>query len=356
MSSPYLEVGEHNSETQPTLWLFRRVVDFIVAARRRSALSIITLGAGVLLGVSLALLLPSRFPATASFVPESESGRMPLNAGLAGLASQFGVLPGKSDPPQFYADMLRSEKLQLGVLNKTYSAELSGVGRPATLFEILGIKSPVSPRDRDDGLRKLNRYLAVSVNPRTNVITFTVEAPNPQLAVAVANDLLAAINNLNVDLRQERAAAQRKFVDDRLRDAAGSLRAAEDSLRAFVLANRSFQGSPSLQLEESRLRRNVDLRQTLYVNLSQQLDQASIDAARNTPALTLLDEPLLVTKRSFPNRRLIASAAVCVAVALLLLLLRVLESDVFTDALHSSESVQDEWRRLRELWQGTRAA
>ena len=356
MSSPYLEVGEQNGDTQPTLWLFRRGVDFLVAARRRTGLSVAILAAGVIIGVAVALLLPSRFPATASFVPESESGRMPLNAGLAGLASQFGVLPGKSDPPQFYADMLRNEKLQLGVLNKTYPANLSGLGKPAMLFEILGIKPPVSPRDRDDGLRKFNRYLTVTVNPRTNVITFTVEAPNPALAVAIANDLLAAINNFNVDLRQERAVAQRKFVDDRLRDAAGSLRLAEDSLRSFVLANRSFQGSPSLVLEESRLRRNVDLRQTLYVNLSQQLDQASIDAARNTPALTLLDEPLLVTKRSFPNRRLIASASVCFALLLLLFLLRVLESEVFTTGLHASDSVQDEWRRLRALWHRTRAA
>lgn len=356
MSAPHLNMGERRNESHPTTWIVRRAVDYVVAARRRAKLSLVILFAGVVVGVSLAFLLPPRYPASASFIPETESGRVPLNAGLAGLASQFGVLPGKSDPPQFYADMLRSEKLELSLLTRTYPAALSGLGRSATLFDILGVKAPATPRGRDEGLRKLNRLLSVSVNPRTNVITFTIEAPTPPLAVALANDLLTGINNFNIALRQDRAAAQRKFVDDQLREAASSLRAVEDSLRAFVLANRSFQGSPSLQLEESRLRRNLDLRQTLYVNLSQQLDQASIDAARNTPALTLLDEPLLITKRSYPNRRLIAAAGLGAAVCALLVLLRLLEPAVFEEQLDVAETVQGEWRRLRSLWQRSHAA
>lgn len=356
MSAPHFNVAEGRADIHPTTWIVRRAVDYVVAGRRRAKLSLAILLGAATIGVAVAFLLQPRYPASASFIPESESGRVPINAGLAGLASQFGVLPGKSDPPQFYADMLRNEKLELSILKRTYPASISGLGRSATLFNILGVANSDTPRGRDDGLRKFNSLLSVSVNPRTNVITFTIEAPTPPLAVALANDLLAGINDFNVSLRRDRAAAQRRFVDDQLREAANSLRAAEDSLRAFVLANRSFQGSPSLLLEESRLRRNLDLRQTLYVNLSQQLDQASIDAARNTPALTLLDEPLLITKRSFPNRRLIAAAALGVALCVLLVLLRFFEPEVFDEQLDNVETVHGEWRRLRSLWHRSHAA
>src|SRR5206468_9599271 len=106
-------------------------------------------------------------------------------------------------------------------------------------------------------------------------------------------------------------------------EAATELAATEDSLRRFLSSNRAFQGSPALAFEEARLRRAQDLRQTLYVNLRQQLDQATIDASRNTPALTVITRPEIVTTRSWPRRRLVVALVVAGALVITLLWLRV---------------------------------
>jgi uncharacterized protein involved in exopolysaccharide biosynthesis len=317
--------GADARTTSASAWLLSRLVDLLVAARRRARLAIVLPALGLVAGITIALLIPSRYPASAAFVPDSDVGRLPLGAGLAGLATQFGLNGGKGESPQFYADLLRNRTILLPILAKRYPAEESGIAAPATLAELLGVERFETPDGREAALRRLSDRLAVSVNPRTNVVGFTVEASTPRLAVAVAHDLLDAVNAFNLQLRQSRAQAQQRFIENRVTASGAELRATEDSLRRFLLSNRQYAGSPTLQFEEARLRRAVDLRQTLYVQLSQQLDQATVDAARNTPTLTVLTTPLPVTKRSYPKRRLIVASSLAASLALLAVVLLALE-------------------------------
>lgn len=316
---------------QPSIWrwVMGLLDDTITAGRRRPRIAVGVPVLGATIGVALALLIPPRYPASASFVTESDNMRLPINAGLAGLASQLGVAGSKGDSPQFYADMLRNRTILLPLLERRYPPAVSGRADSASLASILGIKDPTTPRGRDAALRVLDRRIGVNVNPRTNVVTFVVEARTPQLAVALTNDVLSALNDFNLRLRQSRAAAQRRFIEDRVEQAAVELRSAEDDLRRFLSSNRLYAGSPALQFEETRLRRNVDLRQTLYTGLRQQLDQATVDEARNTPSLTVVTQPVIVTKRSYPPRRLLASLALAMALAITVAWLRMREPSAF---------------------------
>ncbi|MEO7993589.1 MAG: GNVR domain-containing protein, partial [bacterium] len=56
---------------------------------------------------------------------------------------------------------------------------------------------------------------------------------------------------------------------------------------------------------ESRLRRQVDMAQSLYTQLRLQQEQAATQAVRNTPALSVIDPPLLPAQPSKPKRRLV---------------------------------------------------
>ena len=316
---------------QPPAWRWAAGLldDLWVAARRRPLVGLGVPLAGAMIGVVLALVIPSRYPASAAFMAESETNRLPINAGLAGLASQLGVSGSKGDSPQFYADMLRNRTILTPLLSKRYPPAVAGRPDSATLGELLGVEEVESPKGRDAALRILDRRIQTNVNPRTQVVSFVVEARTPALAVALANDLLAALNAFNLSLRQSRASSQRQFIEDRVEQAATDLRRAEDELRRFLTSNRLYEGSPSLQFEEARLRRNVDMRQTLYTGLRQQLDQATVDEARNTPSLTILSQPVLVTKRSYPKRRFVASLAFAVALLIGIVWLRVAEPGAF---------------------------
>ena len=329
----------------PARWIFSRLVDFVVAARRRPWISIGVPALAAAIGVAIALLLEPRFPAHAAFLPQSESGSATLSGGLAGLASQFGVISPKSDNPLFYAELLENPAILQAVLKREHPAGVLGEERSMTLAEALDIENFDDPAGREAATRLLTRRVSPAVNRRTGLVTFTVEAKTPQLAVAIARDLLAALDSFNIHLRNVRATEQQRFIEQRVVDAANALRAAEDSLRRFLVANRNYAGSPTLQFEHGRLERSVQLRQSLYTALRQQLDQATVDAARNTSSLLVIREPLPVTRKVWPKRRFIVIVAGLIGVLVAMVLLWFAEPKVFSHG--DNGAWREEVERLR---------
>lgn len=336
-----------NGTRSAAAWLVARSVSYLEAARRKPWIALGVPAAGTAVGVAFALLLRPLYPAGASFLADSESNRLPLGGALAGLASQFGVSANKSDSPQFYADLLHNRTILLRLLETRYPPATVDAKEPRTLAAVLGVDDVADPRGREAGLRALSRRITPRMNPRTSVIDFDVEAETPALAVAIANDLLTAVDSFNIRTRQVRAAAQQGFFAQRVERAAAALRDAEEELRRFLVTNRAYQQSPTLKIEEERLRRTVDQRQTLYTALQQQLDQASIDAARNTPTLVVLSRPAEITKPSWPKRRLLVAIGLLAGILAALTWLRLDQHALFT------RGVDDSWEasasRLRSL-------
>jgi len=91
-------------------------------------------------------------------------------------------------------------------------------------------------------------------------------------------------------------------VEEEARSARQGLDSAEDALQQFYARNRTYQASPTLMFEEGRLKRRVDLAQSLYVSLAQQLQQAKINAAQDTPVYSVVDAPAIPGLRAFPRR------------------------------------------------------
>jgi uncharacterized protein involved in exopolysaccharide biosynthesis len=153
-------------------------------------------------------------------------------------------------------------------------------------------------------VRQLRKAIRPDVSVRTGVVSFSVEARTPELAKVLADSTLAALNAANIELRQERAGAEQRFTSERASAARLELDSAENALARFYQRNRVVGGSPILEMEEAKLKRSVDMGQQLYVQLRLQEEQAAVQAVRNTPAISVIDPPLLPVKRSWPKRRL----------------------------------------------------
>jgi uncharacterized protein involved in exopolysaccharide biosynthesis len=281
-------------------------------ARHRFAVVIFPLLVAVVTAV-ISLALPPSFTATTTFVPESpQTTRLP--AGLAGLATQFGISLGSeaSKSPRFYAEVLRSRELRERLLNTRFQVS-DHAPDSATLLVMLG----VSGRDRADsvyrGLRRLNRRVAVRVNNQTNIVTLDVDARDPVLAASMANKLVEYLNAFNTQYRQSQAREQRRFVEQRVSAGERDLQTAEESLRTFYERNRSWQHSPQLTFEEGRLRRQVDLRQEVYLTLKREHETARIQEVNDTPIITVIDAATPPVRRSKPRRRVLVLTTLVLA-------------------------------------------
>lgn len=265
------------------------VWDFVnMLLRQRRVVVGLPLAAVVVAGV-LSLLSPREYTASASFVPQDPAS---TQSSLGALASQFGFASPQTSTssPQFYADLLQSREVLREVLRTRY-----GVGGASAfdgnLFQYFGIETPDSDAAVARGIAKLAKLIAVRTDRTTAIVRFDVHTRSSDLSAAVADRFLELVNDYNLRRRQSQARAEREFVEQRLAAAQADLTTAEETLSTFYRRNRRFTDAPELVAEEARLKRQVDLRQTLFLNLSQSLQAAKIEEVRNTPVITIVEHP-----------------------------------------------------------------
>jgi len=261
-----------------------------------------------LLAAGVSLLIPSRFAARASFVPEAQSGETGLSGGLVGLAAQFGVpLPGAgTGSPEFYASVLRSRTLLDRILASRFPDPRDSLpADTATLLDILEVKGTTEP-ERFERARRLllSKVVSVSVEDRTNVVSVSATTRYPALSADVANHMLDVLSDFNLRTRQSRARQRREFVEERVGTLRNDLREAEDELQAFLERNRSYQQSPELTFEYERLQRQVAMKQEVFTSLQRSYEEARLQEVNDAPVITVIDRAVPPVKKSSPNRRL----------------------------------------------------
>lgn len=267
------------------------IVNLILRARRRFTWLIIT-GAMV---AFLGDLIFGTFTAKSEFTPAAASGL----ASLASMAAQLGVdvsglAATQTEPLDFWAQTLRSRDIlqRIAQTRFVFATNASQTDTAAgTILDLYGIHESTFHKTLLAATKRLDDDITVKTDLTSGVVTVDVRAPWRDLAEKVNRELLNRLNDFNLHTRQSQAAAEAQFTADRMDHARAELYAAEDSLREFLENNRTYQSSPRLLFEESRLQRRVDLRQQIFTTLAQTYEQSRIEEVRDTPVLTLLEAP-----------------------------------------------------------------
>lgn len=271
---------------------------------------------GAIGAVAFALFTGGAYAATSSFA----SATADRNSGIAGVAAQFGFsVPGGggTETPEFYEDLITSNVILSEVASTTYSVQMPGSdstvqGLIADFHDIDG-ETPEIRVGRTIG--ELRDMILTATDPVTGVVVLTTVAEYPALAIGINRRILELLNQFNLEQRQTRAKEERSFVSARLTEAQSELVEAESALERFLQTNRTYQSSPSLAFEAARLERRVDLRQQVSTSLAQAYETARIEEVRNTPVLTLIEQPDL-TVRKRPSRLALWGALGFLATAL----------------------------------------
>jgi uncharacterized protein involved in exopolysaccharide biosynthesis len=268
---------------------------------------------GATVGALIGVLRPKSYVARASFIPEQEK-LTSLPSGLGTLAAQFGIdvagEPGRS--PQFYRDLLTTPGLLRSVLD---TVVIVAPAESTSIRLLFGGVSDTSRNSTTRVLRKLGRRIAAQADPRTSIVTLSVRTNTPTAAEETATLLIRAVKRFNVATRQTQAHERRVFLENRLAETYDSLQAAEGRLRGFYERNRRFVESPTLQFEESRMKRQVELSQDLYTTLSKELETARIQEVNDTPTITIVDPPFASSRPAGPSAYVLA--ALCLGVGLI---------------------------------------
>lgn len=292
----------------------------------------------VLLGalVGAALFAALSFLVTPNYLSETkfaqaDAGRATLSGSLGSLASQFGVIssaPSSQLSLPFLKEAIVSRDVLDSVLlhplaydsNPTYSpaaAQPTLSVDPITFFKGRG-KTPAKRLDRVR-TKIAKGLLKVTTDTKSGIVTVTLKAPDPYVCAAFLRRLVVVLNDFNLHTRQTASHANRVFLEGRVAAAKIELDDAETNLRRFYEQNRRLADAPSLQFEEGRHRRQVELSQQIYMALSQDLERARTDEVKDTPVLTVVETAQPPVRRYSPKRRILTLAGMFVGVVVVVL-------------------------------------
>lgn len=257
----------------------------------------------------VSLALPRTYSSAGRFLPEADNSNLTR---LSGLAAQFGLtVPGTAgqQSPEFYVALLRSREILGTIAVDTFDfVAVTGrawwrdtvrmSGTPIGLFEI-NPEGSLAKR-RDLAIERLLAETSAEADRETGLVRWRVTTPWPELSRLMADRMLDLVVTFDLEKRQSKAGAERRFMEGRVQATQEELRDAENELEAFLRQNREFARSPSLRFEHDRMERQVALLQQVVTSLIQSFEQARVDEVRNTPAITVVDHPEIPAR---PDRR-----------------------------------------------------
>lgn len=269
-----------------------RVVNILLRRRRQIGLVILALAA---LGAAGTLVLGDRYTAMSSFKPQVRQQN--LNQ-FAGVAAQFGLDIGAAamggESVSFYAQLLQSREIMEGTVLHSYRfpTETGGADTlEGNLVELYDAEGDDPVERLLEAVERLRESVRVDAALDAGVIALETSAPWPGLAEQINRRLLNLMHRFDLEKRQSQAGAEREFVQERMQQAREDLLAAEAELQRFLENNRGYENSPPLNFEATRLRNEVDLQRQIYTTLAQAYEQARIEEVRNTPVITVIDNP-----------------------------------------------------------------
>lgn len=237
---------------------------------------------------------PRLYKGNVSFVPQSASD--PGRSGLASIAGQFGVSMSTGDPssPDFYVKLVKSRVLLLPIIHDTIAVRELG-GKRMAVMDLLGV-GPGDPRSReDDAMDRMRAVVSAGISKPTGVVEVSVTTRWPSASLALTRAILDGINIFNERRRQNQAGGERRFAEERMEVARDELRVAEGRFEDFMRNNVDIGRSPSLALQRDRIQREVGQKQAVVTTLTQAYEEARLREVRDTPVITVFEEPWVPT-------------------------------------------------------------
>lgn len=317
-----------------TLWKGRKVI-------------ILSVIAGAILGVAVALLSPKEYTATSVMVPQMGDSQSKLG-GLGGLAALAGIsmdMPQGADlSPMIYPQIVKSIPFQLELMNvplnfqdysqpitlfdyyikynkssvlgtiKKYTVGLPGVlisaikGKPKELSLPSGlINQPILLTKDQYAIKKaLDELVSLDVNSKEGYLTLTTKMPEALVAAQLGQQAQTLMQRYIIEFKIEKAKANLEFIQGRYNENKAEFEKAQVSLAMVNDRNKNFTSGLS-RIETDRIQTRYTISYNVFQELAKQLEQAKIQVKKETPVFTIVEPVTIPSEKSKPKKAMIVA-------------------------------------------------
>jgi uncharacterized protein involved in exopolysaccharide biosynthesis len=262
--------------------------------RRRRTFIYFNTGVFVVALLILLFLVKPYYSSTVTILPDYGSKETTLSQ-LSGLASLAGVSVGQGSPTAVYQNLLTNEAVLSPVIYAKYkTGKFQDSVNLIQYFKVKPDKSlPENLQEREMFLKELESLsktrITTDLDKMTNILTVSVKMPEAKLSSDVVNSIVGSLDAYIRTKRKSFATDQMEYIQKRMVQVQDSLTDAENNLKNFREQNRLVAQSPELMLEQSRLTRNVEILDAVFLELSKQIELAKIDQIKDTPIVNIAD-------------------------------------------------------------------
>ena len=254
----------------------------------------------VVLSVTYALLAEKKWSSKVRMYAMSRDSGGPLQELMQSLK-----LTGSTNAI-YMSDIIKSRMIAERVMLKKYS--IDGYEDSLNILEFWKldkIKKQISEEMMwDYAFDKFSGCIDVNTNKETEIITLTTTFGSNKLAADVANSICDEITDYFRTQYNSALKNSRLYTEERLVDSRKELKEAETELEDFETTNqRVLAGSPSLNLQVTRMRRKISILQDIVVMLEKQRELLLIEEVKERPILHIIDKGRIHERHIEPKRK-----------------------------------------------------
>lgn len=273
---------------------------------------------GTFIGIAVAYLSEPKYIATSTVMLESKGGG--AMSGAAALASQFGLLSGSGGAGAMNEDKLLEIVKAETITNSALLQNVTINGKEDVLanhfIDIFryrekwasdsSLKTFTFKQKYDDYktltiqesriLKTFNSqiqtYCLKAEKSKSGIIKIVITSPSEQLSKSLNEQIVKSLISFYTDRITAKSRKNVFIIEKRVDSIANALRDAEFALARWKDGSQQLVKAQGM-INEIKLRRNVEVSNSMYVEGIKQLEIAKFTLLDETPFLQIIDKPLL---------------------------------------------------------------
>lgn len=264
----------------------------------------------IVLGTVYAFLATNWYEANVKIIPSiSEAPTIPQQyASLAAIAG-INILSSSEEKMMLYPEIIQSNFVLNKLIKHKFNTGITD--SKTTLYDFFKVNIDTtnitigSPSYKElEKLKKKIRdeILKTNYDLESGILTIKVQFPkNPIIATEIANFIIVLLDDYNKNHRKYKATEQIQFIEKSIQENMINLEKAEKTFEEYQMQNKDLS-SPKNLLEYERLRTELEVQRSLYIELRKQLEITKIEKIKETETLNVLEEATVPYKKFKPRR------------------------------------------------------
>jgi len=294
------------------------------------------------------------YTAELTFVVEEENVASPLSS-MSGIASQFGFDVFGGGTSTFSQQNIMQLLKSRGVISKTLLEDITINNQKDYIIEHyislyekkslwinsdlnnLGLSFSSALTQAHDSIISLaweeivEQSLHVDIkNDETNIISLSFTSSNENFSKLFAEKLISQMSMMYVEYKTKQASNTIDFLQSRSDSVFSELESSErEYARIKDINQRIIKASG--RLKELQLMRNVEVLNTMYLEIIKNLEIAKMTLLNQTPIIQIIDRPILPLKDNSVSKLLVV--IISIFISLILSIIYLFFAKLFRDSL-----------------------